>query len=401
MSLSDFEVRPFDESTRDQYIDLCQFCFGMPETSRNRYFIHEEELACSLGAWDGDRLACGMWYWPYDMRVRDQFVRMAGVAAVATWPEYRNRGLVRDLMTELQVKMREDGRPVSVLAPFKWSFYYDLGWAPTFETLILRFEPQKIRRFEESGYKLRRVELDESWQIFEQLHMQYSQKYNGTLCRSKDYWKRRMFEAPGQGRMAYLVEQGDEPKGYLIGRLDNFANGQDSEMYRVIQAVWLDGAAQRAIFAFLASMRDQVKRIHMFVPQETHWIQCFREMYFETRLEPKMMTKVVDVKAALEALPYESELDGTMHLTMKADPAAPWNDGSWNLTWTAGGLKMNKAEASGDAVAMTPQALAQLYMGYRSVSDLQDSGDLAVSDQQAQLLELAYPRYPTYIDDWF
>jgi predicted acetyltransferase len=90
-----------------------------------------------------------------------------------------------------------------------------------------------------------------------------------------------------------------------------------------------------------------------------------------------------------------------MHLTMKTDPAAPWNDGSWNLTWTAGGLRMNQAEASGDAVAMTPQALAQLYMGYRSVSDLQDSGDLVVSDQQAQLLELAYPRYPTYIDDWF
>jgi predicted acetyltransferase len=290
---------------------------------------------------------------------------------------------------------------VSVLAPFKWSFYNDLGWAPTFETLILRFEPEKINKFADTGYKLRRVDLDESWQLFEQLNMQYSQKYNGTVCRSKDYWKRRMFEAPGQGRMAYLVEQGDEPKGYLIGRLDNYANGQNPEFYRVVQAVWLDGAAQQAIFGFLGSLRDQVKKIHMFVPQDTPWIQLFREMYFETRLEPKMMTKVVDIKPALEGLPYDQGLDGSLQLTMQPDPGAPWNDGPWQLNWSGGTLHMSKALAASDSVLLSPQVLAQLYMGYRSVADLEYSGELSLSDPQRTVLSQAFPRYATYIDDWF
>ena len=401
MSLTGLDVRPFDKKTRDQYIDLCAYCFSMPDSSRDRYFIHEEEFASSLGAWDGDRLACGMWYWPYDLRVRDQFVRMAGVAAVATWPEYRNRGIVRGLLAELQIKMREDRRPVSVLAPFKWSFYNDLGWAPTFETLTLRFEPQKVKKFADTGYRLRRVDLDDSWQIFEQVHMQYSQGYNGTVCRSKDYWKRRMFEAPGQGRMAYLVEQGEEPRGYLIGRLDNYANGQDPEFYRVVQAVWLDGQAQKSIFSFLSGLRDQVKKIHMFVPQDTQWIQCFREMYFESRLEPKMMTKVVDLKPALEQLPYDGQLDGSIHLNMQPDPGAPWNDGTWKLAWSGGALQMNKTDSAGDSVSVTPQALAQLYMGYRSVADLESTGELRLSDAQRDVLSQAFPRHPTYIDDWF
>lgn len=402
MSLERFEVKPFDKKTREQYLDLCQFCFNMPAASRDRYLLHEDEFACSLGAWDGDRLACGMWYWPYDMRVRGQFVRMAGVAAVATWPEYRNRGIVRDLLAKLQERMREDKRPVSVLAPFKWAYYRKLGWEQTFDTLRLRFEPGKVKQVKVPGLRMRSVNGPEEWQTFEEVHMAASGHYNGPVCRSRDYWKRRMFEGPAQSNLAYLVEKGDEPRGFVIGRINDQGTGSDPELYRVLQAVWLDGDAQRAVFNYLGSLRDQIKQVLLFLPPDADWAYCFDEYKFESKIEPKMMTKVVDLKPALEGLPFDPALSGKLEIDMVPDPGAPWNDGGWQFTWTSGKLSANRTQTPDPhAVTFSPQMLAQLYIGSRTIAALIAAGQLAAGKDQVDLLSRAFPPHPTYLDDWF
>lgn len=401
MNLNDLRIQPFDKKTREQYLDLCQFCFNMPAASRDRYFIHEEEFACSLGAWDDQRLACGMWYWPYDMRVRGQFVRMAGLAAVATWPEYRNRGIVRHMLGLFQERMRQDRRFVCVLAPFKWSFYRDLGWEHTFDTLRLRFEPDKVKMAKAPGFQARQVTLDE-WQTFEELHMEASARYNGPVCRSKDYWKRRMFEGLAGANQAWLVEKGGEPRGYVVGRINDAPTGTDPELYRVLQAVWMDGESQRAVFNHLGSLRDQIKQVLLFAPPDVDWSHCFSEFKFESKIEPKMMTKVVDLKPALEALPYDSQLAGSLTIAMASDAGAPWNDGVWQLDWAAGKVSVGKsATTEASAVKISPQTLAQLYIGSRSVAELSEAGELAADAGQSELLNRAFPRTPAYLDDWF
>jgi len=50
---------------------------------------------------------------------------------------------------------------------------------------------------------------------------------------------------------------------------------------------------------------------------------------------------------------------------------------------------------------MTPQVLAQLYIGYRSVAELMDAGQLQATADQAGVLARAFPRTPAYLDDWF
>ena len=39
MNLNDLDVRPFDKKTREQYLDLCQFCFNMPAPSRDAKMV--------------------------------------------------------------------------------------------------------------------------------------------------------------------------------------------------------------------------------------------------------------------------------------------------------------------------------------------------------------------------
>ena len=83
-------------------------------------------------------------------------------------------------------------------------------------------------------------------------------------------------------------------KGVL--RLPNVSLGSVS----IRQAVWIDGGAQRAVFRFLRSMRDQVKYIRIDVPPDSGYVHLFDNPVFAiSRLEPKMMTKLIDIPAAI------------------------------------------------------------------------------------------------------
>jgi predicted acetyltransferase len=395
------EFRPFDKKTREQYLDLCQFAFGMPNESRNRYVTEDYELANSLGAFDGDKLAAGMWYFAFDMRVRNTFVPMAGVAAVATWPEYRNRGLVKAILLKSQEKMRAEGRPVSVLAPFKHSFYQAAGWGHTFDVLVASFEPGKIRNLPDEEYRIHLANGPDEWETFEMLNTRFGERYNGPVCRDKLYWTRRYFEQVGANRYSYLVEKNGEPHGYFIYRFVQVGFEEQVSQIRVLQTVWLNPGVQRAIFRYLGTLRDQVKTIIMYLPPDVRLDHLFDNPMIELKLVPKMMTKLVDAPRALERIDYAPDLNGDVTLNILGDETAPWNTGQFRIHFQGGNASVEAVPSAKEAVKLTIQNLSALYMGYHSVDELIQQNAIAGPSSSLELLASAFPRRATYIDDWF
>ena len=76
---------------------------------------------------DGRALACAAAF-PMEQNVRGAVRSMAGVASVASHPEARRRGLVRQLLDRLLRQMRDQGCVVSALYPFRPSFYGRFGF---------------------------------------------------------------------------------------------------------------------------------------------------------------------------------------------------------------------------------------------------------------------------------
>jgi predicted acetyltransferase len=402
MKAEDFRIAPLDEKSREQYMDLCQYCFGMADTDRERYFTEAEELSHSLGAFDGDRLASAMFYFAFEMRVRGAFIPMGGIAAVATWPEYRNYGLVRRLIMALQEIMRTEQRPLSVLQPFKHSYYENMGWANTFDVYQPAFEPDKIRFLPDEGYTVRQVHGPYEWETFEKLQLEFGERYNGTVRRSQSYWERRYFNSSDKKkRNAYLVLKGDGARGFFLGRRmepDKPGLGPD---YGVLQMVWLDPGALRAIFRFFRSHRDQMRKVKLNLPPDIRLFHLFSNAYFESKLDPKMMTKVVDVKMALERLPYAAELSGQVNLEVDGESTAPWNTDTYEIKFAKGKAQVMPERPFDGAARVSIQGLSEMFMGYRSASELVGDGVLTASPEQLELLEAAFPRHLTYIDDWF
>jgi len=287
--------------------------------------------------------------------------------------------------------------------PFKYRFYYDLGWATTFELSVLNFEPHKIKAFADEGYRVRRVtDLDE-WETFEIVSARYGERYNGWVCRDRFYWLRRHFawDAPHR-RNAYLVEKDGEARGFIICRLEKktIDDLDKLDMY-VFQAVWLDAGAERAVYSFIRSHRDQVRKARIYLPPDARWVHLFDDSFIENKLHTKMMTKLVDLGPALERLPYDTSCSGTVLLDIPGEETAPWNGGRWKVSFAAGKAKVEAGGPGGDAVKLSIQNAAELYMGYRSVAELVAAQQIEGPEAALDLLDRAFPRQATYIDDWF
>nr|WP_042189641.1 GNAT family N-acetyltransferase [Kibdelosporangium sp. MJ126-NF4]CEL18796.1 Acetyltransferase [Kibdelosporangium sp. MJ126-NF4]CTQ96351.1 Acetyltransferase [Kibdelosporangium sp. MJ126-NF4] len=90
---------------------------------------------------------------PLRQNIRGSVYPMAGIAGVAAQPQVRRRGYVRELLTELLGQMRDEGHAVSVLYPFRASFYAKFGYVGLPKPRWARFDPSGLS-------DLRALELD-------------------------------------------------------------------------------------------------------------------------------------------------------------------------------------------------------------------------------------------------
>lgn len=72
-------------------------------------------------------------------RFGGKFIPSMTVADVSTLPDYRNRGLVRGILTEAHQQGAALGAFVSILHPFSFDFYRKFGYEKVSDTVTLRF----------------------------------------------------------------------------------------------------------------------------------------------------------------------------------------------------------------------------------------------------------------------
>lgn len=397
------KFRRMTRKDRAQYDDLCRHAFGMSTEHTRRFLDWVWQHNYTFGAFDGAKLAAGMWYNPFEMRVGEGDIPMGGVSAVATWPEYRKLGLAKQLMSRAQQHMRDNGCPTSTLIPFKFSFYEQMGYAQALDMQVCEFDPQRIRDFPDEGYEVRAIDSDR-WREMEKIHLQFGERYNGTLKRDRYYWQKICLrKESGFNRKGYLISKGKSPCGQVILNMKEPREYQTSEMTMVFLG-WTEPGAARAIFRFIKGHRDQMKNVKAFLPPDIRVHQYFARPRITVKLEPKMMFKLVDIVPALKLRIYPTILSGSVKLAVIGDDTAPWNTGTYDIVLTSGKIRITRTtprRKTADAVGISIQPLSQLYLGYYSVTELREMNAITGSAKSLKLLDGMFPPTPTYIEDWY
>ena len=169
-------------------------------------------------------------------------------------------------------------------------------------------------------------------------------------------------------------------------------------------------AARRGLVGHLASLADQVNEIHHAAPADNLWLATLRTAQ-NLRPGAEMgvlldtggvahgaMLRVIDVKAALEALPVAPRSRGEVVLTVD-DPVLPQNALAWRVTARTGGLGVAPAgarRAAAPRLTVPADLLGPLVAGTLSPTGAAAAG-LIESDGGAEVIEPWFRARPAFL----
>ena len=394
------EIRKLTEKDREAFRKLMRYAF---ETAKNNY----EELKwpsdkvpmdLHYGAFDEEQLVAGAGIIPFDIRMRSQDFKMYGVGGVASKPEYRNRGIIREIMIKMFKDMQDNNIPLSVLYPFKHSFYEMLGYKLVDEQFTYEFNISDIL-YRETDYHLKEVERinDDIRSVYDRaiLNFDYIAKRPEI-----QYW-RRLYK----NNYKFICYNRNLPVGYVI---INFPNWEakwikhPEKTILILETFWLDQSAKQTIFNFLWSHRDQRK----YVAGSFSAYENITDLLKTPRIKSRYITdnsllRIIDVKNVLENLKYPCDnFSIIFHIN---DTYCPWNNGFFTLT--SKGKEINiefkeSSELSAD-IGIDIGYFAQLVAGFRTVRDLLEFGFTSVNHEKLELLQKLFPKANNYLHDFF
>jgi len=396
-----FKIRKLIEEDRGAYRKLMRYAF---ETKKNNYEEIKwpsEKMSMDLfyGAFDEEQLVAGTGIIPYEIRMRSQDFKMYGVHGVASKPEYRNRGIVREIMVMMFKDMQANNIPISVLYPFKISFYEMLGYKLVDEAFTYEFKISDII-YKETDYRMKEVERIDD--VIRSVYDKAILNFDYIAKRTEIHYWRRLYK----NNYKFICYNGNQPVGYVImlfAKKDELAWLKNSEKtIYILETFWLDQTAKQTIFNFLWGHRDQRKYINGAFSTRENIIDLLKTPRITSRtIIDNSLLRIIDVKTVLGSLKYPlSNFSLTLHIH---DEFCPWNNGIFALTSIEKETNVDFNEKSNKPVDIEIDIsyLAQLIAGFRTVKDLMEYSFISVKNNKLELLQGLFPLTNNYFHDFF
>lgn len=403
--MSERTVRELGDDHRARFQELVDYAFDAVRGPAS-YDAPEETprmLGRKFGVLEAGGLKSVCIHHDFSARVREDWVPMAGLAAVATPPEHRREGLGRTLVKDALQRWRGD-YPLAALWPFEHGYYRQFGWALSNTSVRYACPPAALAPARGADGTARRVGPDE-WEQLQDVHEVHGAGRTLTLRRDGEWWRRRVFRSlGGERRYVYAVEREGRVDGYVAYTVEN-----GGAQLRVSDLAFRDHGAYRRILGLLADHDSQVEQVALYREDERSLFSLVQDPEaVDCTVEAGPQVRVVDVEHALKALSYPEDVSATLQLAV-TDRHAPWNDGRFELAVADGVGECNRidgghadvgADVDPDA-SLDTGALSQLYVGFRAPAELRRTGHLGASDETIETLAALFPPETVYLREYF
>jgi predicted acetyltransferase len=338
-------------------------------------------------------------------------VPMLGLAAVATAPTARRRGVGRALCEQALRLGRERGDLVSVLYPFRPAFYHALGWGSAGELHTFRFAPRALPVYDEAA-AVRAAEADDLGALVA-CYARVAAGSNGLLERDRGVWAYH-FDRTGVYPFIY---DGNGVSGYVLAR---FAAGGAPEAgtLSIIELLAEDDDAYLGLLGWIASQGDQFREVRYDARPDEHFgfrltdprppgFQPARNLWYPTARNIRgPMLRILDLPTLLETRTQwggGGVSDFSCFLEID-DRELPENRGPWTLTLEAGSARIRPGgdpRAAEAALATTAATFAEIFTGTLSPTTAAWLGLARIEGAAAALDRLFTPERPFWLLDEF
>ncbi len=393
-------IRKLKEEDRNAYRKLMRYAFS---TNRNSYENMEwpkdsVPIEAFYGAFENEELVAGSAILPFDIRLRGKIFKMWGIGGVATKPEHRNNRAMRKIFLKKFQDMKNADVSVSVLYPFKFSYYEQLGYYLADESVLYQFKISDIIKVNTS-YNMREVEqiTDEIKEVYEKA----TENFDYIAKRVELHWKRN-----SQFNYKFICYNNNKPVGYILLHFPNKDSRLQlenrNESIFVQEMFYLDSIAKQTIFNFFWSHKDQFKYIAGTFPKQENIIDILKSPRVILRtIVSNSQLRIINVKTVLEALDYPIK-DFMLKIRIH-DEQCPWNDGDFNFSSENRRIKVVFGEKTNEKPNIESDIghFSQVLAGFKSINDLLEFNYIKINIDKKELLQMLFPITNNYFRDFF
>ena len=328
---------------------------------------------------------------PMSQQVRGTTYGMGGLFDVATHPGARRKGYARRVLTRLFAAIREDGRPLLSLYPFRELFYERMGYVTFPQYRKVTIDPTALRPVldMELGGEVELMPIGDGYDEYLDYVRKYQQRVHGMavfdhkdigLVKHNSYW------------LALAKVAGE-----VVGLMMYDLRGETVAEFKLRARCFYYNTSQGRylLLAWIARHIDQANQVEINLPPFEHpetWLANLEVTPGSIYRAP--MARVLDV----------GQIDGmqigsgsfSAHIT---DAMCEWNEGRFQF------------ESVDGTLAVTPTDKAECDLGIQAISALvygtHDPADFAIRDWgnpsrevQATMREMFPPLLP-YLHEHF
>lgn len=385
-------VRRVPESDFERYRRLIEYAFH-PEDGPSAELTIPDRIADRYGLYDDrDRLLATGALYELDVRLREAWTTVGGVAAVSSPPEHRQSGNVEHLLRELLEVCRERGLAIAALWPFEHAFYRQFGWAIANRYTTYELPPEQLASAgttERGTYE--RVGPDD-WERLEAVQRAHGEGTTLSLARSEQWWRDRTFgdDPP----WAYAWDDGDGLRGYVTY---TFESGDDGGVLAVDDFSAADREARRHLLGLLGTHDSQAERVELTLAEEAALLDAVADPgAVSCSIHAGPMVRVSDPGLALASCPYPDGIDARVNVDI-TDPIGADHRVELTVEDATGACEPTRAEPDATVDVGT---LAQLLAGYQDVSAVFGRG-LECDQATADTLSALFPPGNVQLREFF
>ncbi|MCA1062241.1 GNAT family N-acetyltransferase [Rossellomorea sp. AcN35-11] len=377
-------IRKLNHKQYEESLQLSEYAFQyvVPLEDRERRF-HQLKDHEVYGIYENEQLAAKLHLIPLEVQMGKHVYPMGGIAGVATYPEFRRRGYVRQLMIHSLEKMKEAGQVLSMLHPFYIDFYRRFGWEVFASFHKLYLDTKDLIPLQPQLGQVRRYTKDSYPKELESLYHRYSKQHNGMLVRSNEWWRDRSI---GDLWIAVYYNGLGEASGYITYEVKK-------EKIKVEEFVPITAEARIGLWNYICQHDSMVKEAELILSPYEVLPFMLKDPNVKMEKAPYFMARIVDVENFLKR--YVREIDFTHEITLSiTDSTVPWNNNTFTIK--EGEVVMGGEESH---ISMDITAFTAFIFGVLTPDELVQMGRIKGGEGVLdKLMDLSKGNHPFFYD---
>ncbi|MGD6891992.1 GNAT family N-acetyltransferase [Bacillus mobilis] len=364
-----------------------------------QYKVDEERLQQQLtkmkesheiyGIMEGEDLAAKLHLIPFYIYIGKEKFKMGGVAGVATYPEYRRSGYVKELLQHSLQTMKKDGYTVSMLHPFAVSFYRKYGWELCANLLVCHMTKSDLVMKQQVNGTVKRFNKENHSEEVEKIYETFAERFSGMLVRDEKWWLQAVYD---DLTVAIYYDENKTAAGYMFYKIEN-------NKMTVEEFVPLHNKARNGLWNFICQHDSMIKELEMTVSENEPLLYTLQEPRVKAELKPYFMGRIVDVEQFLKQ--YELNWNNVqqeviLHIT---DSFAPWNNVTVRLANHE--ITIIEEEIKDKGIRLDINALSTIMFGYKRPLELNELELISGSKEEIRAFENIVPVRKAFIYDFF